>query len=173
VSISEFVRRPAALGLRLGKAPATTVRVTRPAAARPAVARPPRRVPVLCLACTLTDGRADGLAEAVLARLAMLPGKAGTVVLDLGSAAGPDSPARQELCALRAALQRRGTDLRLVLTSRQARAALAAAAEDRIGPDMVHDCARAAMLAAYALVPGPGLVDAGVRAALAVPPGTL
>ena len=59
MSISEFVRRPAALGLRLGKAPATTVRVTRPAAARP-----PRRVPVLCLACTLTDGRAGGLAGA-------------------------------------------------------------------------------------------------------------
>jgi MFS superfamily sulfate permease-like transporter len=168
VSISEFVRRPAALGLRRGKAPAIAVRVTRPAAAAP-----PGRVPVLCLASTLTEGWADGLAEAVLARLALPPGKVGTVVLDLGSWAGLDPPARQELCALRAALRRRGTDLRLVLTSRQARDALAAAAEHRIGPDMVHDCARAAMLAAYALVPGPGLVDAGVRAALAVPPGRL
>jgi hypothetical protein len=38
---------------------------------------------------------------------------------------------------------------------------------------MVHDCARAAMLAAYAQAPGPGLVDGGMRAALAAPPDTL
>src|SRR6516165_5029602 len=49
------------------------------------------------------------------------------------------------LCGLRSLLERRGTDLRLVITSRQARDALATAAEHRLGPDVVHDCARAAI----------------------------
>jgi hypothetical protein len=37
----------------------------------------------------------------------------------------------------------------------------------------VHDCARAAMLAAFAQAPGPGLVGAVLRDALAAPPDTL
>ena len=60
-----------------------------------------------------------------------------------------------------------------MISSRAARDGLAAAADHRIGPEGVHDCARAAMLAAFAMVPGPGLVDAAVRAALAAPPDTL
>ena len=50
---------------------------------------------------------------------------------------------------------------------------LGGAAEHRIGHDTVHDCARAAMLAAFAQAPGPGLVGAVMRDALAAPPGTL
>jgi anti-anti-sigma regulatory factor len=127
---------------------------------------------VLRLVCNLTDERANGLAEAVLARLAAFRA-VGTVVLDLGSGTGLDDVSRQALCELRAALQHRGTGLRLVVTSREAREDLAATAEHRIGQDVVHDCARAAMLAAFAQAPGPGLVGAVMRDALAAPPDTL
>lgn len=169
MSIAEFVRLPAAAGRRRAKAPAIAVRAAR---AAPAPAPAPA-VPVLHLACTFTAERAEGLAAAVLARLARSRRKAGTVVLDLGSDADLDGPATEALCALRAALRERGTDLRLVVASPEARAALAAAAEHRIGPAAVHGCARAALLAAFAQAPGPGLVDATVRAALAAPPDAL
>jgi hypothetical protein len=173
VSISEFVRRPVPLGLRRARAAATEVTAARPAATTAAVRR---GAPVLCLACALTDDRADdwtnGLDRAVLARLAGFRA-VGTVVLDLGSGADLDDGSRQALCELRALLQRRGTDLRLVVSSREARKALATATEHRIGPETVHDCARAAMLAAFAQAPGPGLVDAAIRDALAASPDTL
>ncbi len=171
MSISDFVRLPTAPGARRVKAPAIAVSAARRAPARQAAA--PRGIPVLHLACGLTEDRVSGLAAAVLARLAGLRGEVGTVVLDLGSGTDLDGRGREELCTLRALLRQRGTGLRLVIGSREARAALAAAAEHRIGPDMVHDCARAAMLAAYAQAPGPGLVGGGMRAALAAPPETL
>ena len=164
MSISEFVRRPVPLGLRRARGLATAFSATRQAAA----ARP-GGVPVLRLVCNLTD-TADGLEEAVLARLAG-PGTVGTVVLELGGGAGLDDGSRRALCELREALRRRGTGLRLVVTSREAREDLAA--EHRIGQDAVHDCARAAMLAAFAQAPGPGLVGAVLRDALAAPPDTL
>lgn len=169
MSISEFVRRPVPLGLRRVRGSATAVSAARPATATAAA---PGGVPVLRLACNLTDARADGLDQAVLARLTGLRA-VGTVVLDLGGTAGLDEDCRRALCELRAALRRRGTGLRLVVTSREAREDLAAAAEHRIGPETVHDCARAAMLAAFAQAPGPGLVGAVLRDALAAPPDTL
>jgi hypothetical protein len=170
VSISDFVRLPAAAGLRRVRAPAIVASAARTAPVSPA--RPRSPLPVLRLTCTLTGDQVDGLVPAVLARLAGFR-RVGTVVLELDRAAVLDCRARQALCGLRALLDRRGTDLRLVITSRQTRDDLAAAAEHRIGPDVVHDSPRAAMLAAYALLPGPGLVDAGMRAALAAPPATL
>ena len=168
MSISEFVRRPVLLGLRRDRVPATAVAAARPATS----AAVPGGVPVLRLACTLTADRADGLDQAVLARLAGFRA-VGTVVLDLGSGEGLDDNSRQALCELRTVLQRRGTGLRLVVTSREARGGLAAAGEHRIGPEAVHDCARAAMLAAFAQAPGPGLVGSVLRDALAAPPDTL
>ena len=166
MSISEFVRRPVPLGLQRARGLATAFAATRQAAAVR-----PGGVPVLRLVCSLAD-RADGLEEAVLARLADLRA-VGTVVLDLGSGVGLDDDSRQALCGLREALQRRGTCLRLVVTSREEREGLAAATEHRIGSEAVHDCARAAMLAAFAQAPGPGLVGAVMRDALAAPPDTL
>ena len=167
MSISEFVRRPVPWGLRRARGSVTAVR-----AARPAAAAVPGGVPVLRLVCNLTDDRADGLDRAVLARLADLR-TVGTVVLDLGSCACLGDGDRQALCELREALLRRGTGLRLVVTSREVREDLAAATEHRIGRDAVHDCARAAMLAAFAQAPGPGLVGAVMRDALAAPPDTV
>ncbi len=169
MSISEFVRRPVPLGLRRARGSTTAVSAARPAAAAAAA---PGGLPVLRLVCDLTHERANGLDEAVLARLAAFQA-VGTVVLDLGSGAGLDDDCRQALCELRSALQRRGTGLRLVVTTREARQDLAAAAEHRIGQDVVHDCARGAMLAVFAQAPGPGLVGAVLRDALAAPPDTL
>jgi MFS superfamily sulfate permease-like transporter len=168
VSISAFVRRPVPSGLRRARGSLAAVRAARPAAA----VAVPGGVPVLRLVCNLTDGRADGLDQAVLARLADLR-TVGTVVLDLGGGVGLDDDSRQALCELREVLGRRGTGLRLVITSREARQDLAAATEHRIGQDAVHDCARAAMLAAFAQAPGPGLVGAVLRDALAAPPDAL
>lgn len=164
MSISEFVRRPVPLGLRRVRGSATAV-----SASRSAAAVAPGGLPVLRLVCNLIDERADGLDEAVLARLAEFRA-VGTVVLDLGSGTCLNDVFRQALCELQVALLGRGTGLRLVVTSREARESLAAATEHRIGPDTVHDCARAAMLAAFAQVPGPGLVGAVMRDALAAPP---
>lgn len=169
MSISEFVRRPVPLGLRRARGSATAVSTARPAAAA-AVA--PGGLPVLRLVCNLTDDLADGLDAAVLARLAEFRA-VGTVVLDLGSGTSLNEVSRQALCELRAALLSRGTGLRLVVTTRAAREDLAAAAEHPIGPEAVHDCARAAMLAAFAQAPGPGLVGAVMRDALAAPPDIL
>ena len=169
MSISEFVRRPVPLGLRRARGSTTAVSAARSAAATAAA---PGGLPVLRLVCNLTDERANGLDEAVLARLAELRA-VGTVVLDLGSGVGLDDDSRQALCELREVLRRRGMGLRLVVTSREARADLAAATEHRIGQEGVHDCARAAMLAAFAQAPGPGLVGAVMRDALAAPPDTL
>lgn len=170
MSISDFVRLPAAAGLRRLRAPAAVLSAVRAAPAPPA--RPRNPLPVLRLACTLTGDRIDGLAPAVLARLAGFR-RVGTVVLELDGGTELDCQARQALCGLWALLQRRGTDLRLVIVSRQARDGLAGATEHPIGADVLHDSARAAILAAYAQVPGPGLVDAVIRAALAAPPDTL
>jgi len=168
VSISEFVRRPVPLGLRRARGSVTAVPTARPAAA----AAVPGGVPVLRLACSRADDLGGGLAEAVLARLAGLR-TVGTVVLDLDGAASLDDGSRRALCELREALRRRGTGLRLVVTSREAREDLAAATEHRIGQEAVHDCARGAMLAAFAQAPGPGLVGAVLRDALAAPPDRL
>ena len=166
MSFSEFVRLPVVAGLRRVKAPAIAVSAARAAPPRPSP------VPVLRLTCTPTDDQMAGLVPGVLARLAGSQ-QVGTVVLEFGNGADLNQGTRQALCGLRSLLERRGTDLRLVITSRQAREALATAAEHRLGPEVVHDCARAAVLAAYAQVPGPGLVDGAMRAALAAPPDAL
>ena len=168
MSISEFVRRPVPLGLRRARGLVTAVSASRSAASAAAA---PGGIPVLRLVCDLTD-RANGLAEAVLTWLGEQRA-VGTVVLDLRDGVGLDDDSRQALCELREVLGRRGTGLRLVVTSREAREDLAAATEHRIGRDAVHDCARAAMLAAFAQAPGPGLVGAVLRDALAAPPDTL
>jgi hypothetical protein len=171
VSILHFVRLPAAAGPWRVKAPGVTVTDARRAPARQAA--PPGRVPVLHLACTRSDNEVSGLAAAVLARLAGRRHEVGTVVLELNGAAVLEGRGREELCTLQALLRQRGTVLRLVIGSREARDALTAAAEHRFGPEAVHACARAAMLAVYAQESGPGLVDAAMRAALAAPPDTL
>jgi len=166
VSISEFVRRPVPMGLRRARGSTTTVSAARSATATAAA---PGGVPVLRLACNLIGARAEGLAEAVLARVAGQRA-VGTVVLDLGSGGDLDEGSRQALYELREVLRRSGIGLRLVVASREAREGLAAATEHQIGRDAVHDCARAAMLAAFAQAPGPGLVGAVMRDALAAAP---
>lgn len=144
-------------------------------AGAPAAPRPPgrHRIPVLRLACTLTEDRLAGLPAAVLALAGESGRQVGTVVLDLGAVAALDGEARAALCALGQLLRQRGTALRLVITAHAVRTALGTAVTHRIGADMVHASLHAAVLAAYAELPGPGLVTGGVRAALTLPADTL
>jgi len=95
VSISDFVRLPTVPGARRVKAPAIAVSAARQAPARQAA--PACGVPVLHLACALTEDQVSGLAAAVLARLAGLRQEVGTVVLDLGSGPDLDGHGREEL----------------------------------------------------------------------------
>jgi hypothetical protein len=146
---------------------AALARLGTPAPAPQAAAR---WIPLVRLACTLAAGQGSVLASAVLARVTRPGQQVGTVVLDLGTGACIDDQAREALCSLRAALRRQGTSLRLVIASPSVRAALSTAGPaGRISPDMLHPTLRAAVLATYAGLPGPGLATAQVRAALAMP----
>jgi anti-anti-sigma regulatory factor len=120
----------------------------------------------LRLSGAVRPGLAGELAAAVLARAAECGGAA-TVVLELAGTAEIDAAGRAALCSLHSELRALGTSLRLVVTDRAAREAL------RGGGLAVHPSMRCAVLAAYAELPGPGLVTPGVRAALAEPPEPL
>jgi hypothetical protein len=133
----------------------------------------------MCLAGAFETGQTGILACAVVARVTRPGLPVDTVVLDLGDGAGMDPgasmdpEARRDLCSLQDTLLRMGTTLRLVITSSAARRALMAGAAYRFSPEVLHPSLRAAVLAAYAELPGPGLVDARIRAALAVPAETV
>lgn len=128
-----------------------------------------RRIPVMRLAGTFEPG----LTGALVARVTRPGQRVGTVVADLGDGAGIDGEAGRELRSLQDMLRSRGTSLRLAVTSDAVRRALTAGAAHRIGPLTVHQTPRAAVLAACAELPGPGFVNAYVRAALAGPAETL
>lgn len=132
-----------------------------------------RLIPVVTLAGALGAGQAGTLTSAVIARVSHQGQQVGTVVLDLGDGTDIDIEARRELRALQDLLHWRGTNLRLVITSGAVRHVITTAAAHRISPEMLHPTLRAAVLAAYAELPGPGLVSARVRAALAVPAETI
>ena len=63
-----------------------------------------------------------------------------------------------------------GTRLRVVVSSKQARELFRdTGLTHRLGARAIHQSLRAAVLAAYAELPGPGLVTPGIRDALARP----
>lgn len=89
-----------------------------------------------------------------------------TPVLHDGAAAALDTLADQ--------LQHSRATLRLVLPAAQARAAFSGkSAKTAMGIDTIHTSARAAMLAAYAALPGAALVTPALRELLAQPPESL
>jgi hypothetical protein len=132
------------------------------------------RLPILRLSGTLPPGQPQALASAVLARaaLAAAAGAAAVpavvLVLEETAEIGPDG--RQALRDLHAALGALGAGLRVVIEARQPREALRRAlASAHPGGLAVHPSTRSAILAAYAELPGPGLVTPEIRAALAEP----
>ncbi len=128
------------------------------------------RIPVLRLGITPAPGQAEILAEAVLARVLAGSRAVGTVVLDLGTDAAIDAATCAALHALDGRLRALGTRLRLAIGSEQVRDRLRdSGLTQPLGGAAIHPSLRAAVLAAYAGLPGPGLVTAEIRAALAAP----
>jgi hypothetical protein len=127
-------------------------------------------IPVLRLGLTLAPGQAGILAEAVLARVLTCNRAVGTVVLDLGAGTEADAATCDALHALDDRLHTLGTRLRLVAGSVQVRDGLRdGGLTHRLGSGAIHPSLRAAVLATYAGLPGPGLVIGDVREALAAP----
>lgn len=130
---------------------------------------PAGRPPHLGLSCSLAPGRAWPAASAALARVLGSPLPPRVVILEL-TAAELDSDAGAALGWLRDRLRRAGSRLWLAAASAPARQQLQqAGAAEWLGPDAVHRSLRAAVLAVYAALPGPGLVTADLRAALTTP----
>jgi hypothetical protein len=81
-----------------------------------------------------------------------------------------DADSRVALLSLHGRLRSVGTQLRIATASHQLAVRLRGAGlPQQLSPDAIHDSFRSAVLAAYAALPGPGLVTAQVRAALDTP----
>ncbi len=123
---------------------------------------------VLCLAATVGPGTAGDLGGAVLARLAGSAGDVGTVVL--APDGDIDAACLEGMSALHEELRARGIQLYLVIgTPETAQLLRTPAAGPTVTPLAVHPSLRSAVLAACAALPGPGLVNAQIRAALSAP----
>jgi anti-anti-sigma regulatory factor len=129
-------------------------------------------VPVLGLTSTLQPGEAGLLTDRVLARV-LGGGQVGTVVLDLTTADDIDADGCTALHALHESLRSIGTQLRVVAHGAVRDRLRAAGLTQRLGRGAIHPSLRAAVLASYAALPGPGLVTTDVRAALTEPAESL
>jgi hypothetical protein len=128
-----------------------------------------RHVPVLGLTSALQPGEAGLLTDSVLARVLGGGCQVGTVVLDLTTADDIDADGCTALHALHDSLRSIGTQLRLVAHGAVRDRLREAGLTQRLGPGAIHPSLRAAVLASYAALPGPGLVTTDVRAALMEP----
>jgi MFS superfamily sulfate permease-like transporter len=132
------------------------------------------RILCLRLECQLSAGNADALVGAVGARVRVDVPPPCSVVLDLSATHALDDCAATALDLLADQLQRSCTTLRLVLPGAKARAAFSGdSAKTATGSDTVYTSARAALLAAYAALPGAALVTPALRELLDQPPECL
>jgi hypothetical protein len=131
---------------------------------------------ILCLrpACPLSADNADALVAAVGARVRAAAPSPCSVVLDLSATPVLHDGAAAALDTLADLLQHSHMTLRLALAGPQACAAFSGGcAKTAMGTDTIHTSARAAMLAAYAALPGAALVTPALRELLAQPPEPL
>jgi hypothetical protein len=129
-----------------------------------------RPLPILALACTVEAGQAAGVIGAVLTRVLAERCPPGTVILDLGAAADLGDDGCGALHGLLDRLAGCGITVRLAGASAKLRAQLDdGGVASRLGRGGVQPSLRAALLAVYAELPGPGLVTPDIRAALATP----
>lgn len=131
---------------------------------------------LLCLrlAHQLCADNAEALPEVVSARIPATISPPCSVVLDLSATPAFDDGAQTALQLLHRLLADSLVCLRLVVPEAQARTGfLSCAAGQAIGPDSVHTSVRAAMLAAYASLPGAALVTSAQRELFAVQPELL
>jgi len=131
---------------------------------------------ILCLRppCQLSAENAAALTEAVAARVRAAVPPPHLVVLDISATRALGEGVAAALQMLAAVLRESQASLRLVLPEAQARTAFFdATAGQAVEPEMVHTGVRAAMLAAYASLPGPALVTAALSERLDQPPEPL
>jgi hypothetical protein len=124
---------------------------------------------IACLGMIISiDGSRGGrLADTVLCRVLGCGCPVGTVVLDLGQAAELDADSCAALLAVHQRLTAIGTRLRLAASAKGLLDSLAGREVlEQLGRDAVHPSFRAAVLASYAALPGPGLVLGRVKSAL-------
>ncbi len=134
------------------------------------VPRSPAHLPVLALSCTLEPDQATPVIAALLTRILAERRPPGTVILDLGTASDLDAAAGDGLHGLLDRLAGRGIRFRLASASAKVRAQFTdAGLASRLGRGGVLPGLRAAVLAVYADLPGPGLVTPEVRGALVIP----
>jgi hypothetical protein len=127
-------------------------------------------IPCLGLSISLATGQTQRLADSIVDRVVSCAGPVGTVVLDVRSASDIDADSRAALLGLHGRLGSLGTQLRIATASHQLAVRLRQAGlPPPLSPDAIHDSFRSAVLAAYAALPGPGLVNAHVRVALDTP----
>jgi hypothetical protein len=122
-----------------------------------------------CLGMSMPPDGSPGsrLADAVLRRVLSCGCPVGTVVLDLGPATMIDAGGCAALLSVHQRLTAIGTRLRLVASSPGLLDCLAGTdVLEQLGRDAIHPSFRAAVLASYAALPGPGLVVGRVKAAL-------
>lgn len=133
------------------------------------------RVPVLRLglASELRPGEAGMLTDSVLAWVLGRGCEVGTVVLDLTTTDDIDADGCAALQALHDRLRSIGTRLRVVARGTVPDRLREAGLTRNLGTEAIHPSMRAAVLASYAALPGPGLVTTDVRAALAEPAESL
>jgi hypothetical protein len=150
--------------------------VARPRA--PAISRPADDASqsILCLqlACQLSADNAGELVAAVAARARTAGASRSSVVLGLPDTSTLDPTAAAALRGLSDLLENDSqVRLLLVLPGAEARAAFAGDSAGKAGGPPVHTTFRAAVLAAYASLPGAGLVTPVLRELLARPPDPL
>lgn len=160
----------------LGRRAIARKAVPRPRA--PALSWPADEVPecILCLrlTCQLSADNAGELAEAVAARVRAASTSRSSVVLDLSASTSLDPGAAAELRRLGDRLEKDSqVRLWLALPAAEARAAFAGDSSGAVAGLPIHATFRAAVLAAYASLPGAGLVTPVLRELLARPPEPL
>ncbi len=135
------------------------------------VSQEPLQIMCLRLSSQLSAENADALVAAVGARVQAAVPPPCWVVLDLSATPALDHDAAAALQLLDGLLNDSHSSLRLVLPAAQARAAfISDSAGKAVAPDTVHISTRAAILAAYASLPGAALVTPALCQLLAQPP---
>ncbi len=149
--------------------PAAWSRVAAPG--RRQVSLAPGQVMCLRLSGQLCAGTTGALLDAVAARIGAAMPPVAAVVLDLSDTPAIDDDARAALLSLHGLLAQSQARLRLVLPEAATRAALGGDdAASTAGLDALYTTVRAALLAAYAALPGPAMVTPVLRALLMDPP---
>jgi hypothetical protein len=141
---------------------------------RPARAARSRDVSWLGFACPLAPGQAWPAVHAALERVLSAGAPVETVILDLTGATGIEDGDCASLVWLHERLRPAGARLWLAAIPRPLADRLRdCGVTGLLGAGAIHPSRRAAVLAAFAALPGPGLVTPQLRAALAVPPEPL